>query len=99
MIELVIYVTSVGLSVMAMGFLADRNFIFGSLFMFMLLLFQVFVILGAKGDKEFPKAYNKDIKDVGLFNALLLIYFGGFYGWYTNVFGLRLIWNFQNISQ
>ncbi|GAB6078107.1 hypothetical protein [Hydrogenobaculum acidophilum] len=77
-IELVIFVTSFGLSVMAMGFLADRNFIFGSLFMFMLLLFQVFVILGAKGDKEFPKAYDKDIKDVGLFNALMLIFFGVF---------------------
>jgi len=77
-IELVIYVTSVGLSAMAMGFLADRNFIFGSLFMFMLLLFQVFVILGAKGDKEFPKAYDKDIKDVGLFNALMLLYAGVF---------------------
>ena len=46
--------------------------------MFMLLLFQVFVILGAKGDKEFPKAYDKDIKDVGLFNALMLLYAGVF---------------------
>ncbi len=77
-IEIVIFVNSFGLSVMAMGFLADRNFIFGSIFMFMLLLFQVFVILGAKGDKEFPKAYDKDIKDVGLFNALMLIFFGVF---------------------
>ncbi len=77
-IELTILTTSFGLSVMAMGFLADRNFIFGSLFMFMLLLFQVFVILGAKGDKEFPKAYDKDIKDVGLFNALMFLYIGVF---------------------
>ncbi len=78
LIEILIFVTAFGLTVMSMGFLASKDFIFGSFFVFMLLLFQMFIILGAKGDKEFPKAYDKDIKDVGLFNALAFIYLGVF---------------------
>lgn len=78
LIEVVIFSTAFGLSVMAIGFLASGDFVYGTFFIFMLLLFQMFVILGAKGDKEFPKAYDKDIKDVGLFTSLSLIYLGLF---------------------
>ena len=77
-IERLIFATSFGLSVMSIGLLASKDFVFGTLFIFMLLLFQSFVILGAKGDREFPKAYDKDIKDVGLFTALLSMYIGLF---------------------
>ncbi len=78
LIEITIFSTAFGLSVMSIGFLASGDFLYGTFFIFMLLLFQMFIILGAKGDKEFPKAYDKDIKDVGLFTSLMLIYLGLF---------------------
>lgn len=78
LIEIVIFSTSFGLSVMSIGFLASGDFVYGTFFLFLLLLFQMFVILGAKGDKELPRAYDKDIKDVGLFTSLFIIYLGLF---------------------